>query len=673
MKDMRSQMHIWERSLAILPDTIFLDIVRNFIGKVPTPFHKPLLTKKLTTLFSTDEFLARVEASLSPTDKQLLSGAYVLGSPTQDELCSMFCDAISYATLQQNVVNLEERLLLVPNPDTFEHSAGLMINPLVVDRLLASSLALEDIFAPASDADTPHYRFLGGDPRIVRALLSLHIHATLGSREKSEKVLASKYMLSVFGQDDAPFTERILLYNRMLFGEKVLVEHGRSTRIDINRAQVMLSKEPGELQLLLFQTALASIQSQAPKISKDIPFRAFFIILSTLLDTIPIHGAKNLRTACLMASYRSRLPIANMEEFIALLGTVGLVSIQEPKKRALEQPHLQPAIDSDLTISFTEDVPLVDDRDLLHCLAFVRKVDVVTSYEVNKATIMRAFDLGLTVEEILRYLEGLTDSIPQGLQNLIGHWKEEFSSIVIYDGILVKANERLSRIIEALPTLQPFLISRIADGMYLFSRSSEAQWREILSSTGIGLLPRSITDATHHFPTSIESSSAQGDREHLRPIQEPIRLLAVRQPDTTEPDALEFQKELRKAILSKASNKGEQEEMLARLERKLILVPSQISAVQGRTQTMQASGFDFQGKINLCKAAVNSTVELLELHILDHDGNSQMLLTEAKELINSTKDASIRVLVLPGGEEKVLPIEKIFKVRKLRRSIFFQM
>ena len=486
-------------------------------------------------------------------------------------------------------------------------------------------------------------------------------------------MLATKYIQSVFGQDDAPFIERILLYNRMLFGEKILIEQGRSTRIDINRAQALLSKDPGELQLFLFQTALASIQPQAPKIAKDVPFRAFFIILSTLLDTIPIYHTRGLRTACLMASYRSRLPIANMDEFIALLFTVGLTSVQKPKKELLDQPHLQPAIDSDLTISFTEGVPVVDGKDLLHCLAFVRKVDVVTSYEVNKATIMRAFDLGLTVEEILRYLEGLTQSIPQGLQNLIGHWKEEFSSIVIYDGILVKANERLSRIIEALPTLQPFLISRIADGMYLFSRNSEAQWREILSSTGIGLLPRSITEVAHHTSTSIESSIGQSDMETLRPIQEPIRILAVRQPEPTEPTALDFQKDLRKAILAKASNKGEQEEMLARLERKLILVPSQISAVQGRTQTMQASGFDFQGKINLCKAAVNSTVELLELHILDHDGNSQILLTEAKELINSTKDASIRVLVLPDGEEKVLPIEKIFKVRKLRRSIFFQM
>ena len=670
---MRSQVHLWERSLAVLPDTVFLDIVRNFIGKVPTPFHKPLLTKKLTTLFSTEEFLVRVEASLSPTDKQLLSGAYVLGSPTQDELCSIFSDSIPYAILQQNVVNLEERLLLVPNPDTFEHTAGLIINPLLVERLLAATLSLEDIFTPASDTDTPYYRFLGCDPRIVRALLSLHIHMTLGSREKSEKLITNKYIRNVFGQDDARFIERILLYNRMLFSEKVLVEQGRTTRVDINRAQVLLAKKPQELQLLLFKTACAPLQSQTPKMTKDLPLQTFFIILSTLLDTVPIQHAKGLRTACLMASYRSRLPIAHMEDFLTLLFTVGLTSMQKPQGEPFDQPHLQPTIDSDLTISFTEDVPVVGGKDLLHCLAVVQKVDIVTSYEIHKDTIMRAFDLGLSVEDIFQYLEGLTQSIPQGLQNLIGHWKDEFSSIVIYDGILVKANERLSRIIEALPTLQPFLITRISDGMYLFSRSSEAQWREILSSTGIGLLPRSITDVTHHKTTSVESSNEHSDMDSLHPILDPLRRLDVHQIGTTVPVALAFHHELRKAILAKASNKGEQEEMLARLDRKLILVPSQISAVQGRTQTMQASGFDFQGKINLCKAAVNSTVELLELHILDQDGNSQILLTEAKELINSTKDASIRVQVLPDGEEKVFPIEKIFKVRKLRRSIFFQM
>jgi hypothetical protein len=89
---------------------------------------------------------------------------------------------------------------------------------------------------------------------------------------------------------------------------------------------------------------------------------------------------------------------------------------------------------------------------------------------------------------------------------------------------------------------------------------------------------------------------------------------------------------------------------------------------------MQASGFDFQGKVNLCKATINSKIDLLELQMLDEDGNSHILLTEAKELISSSdaQGASIRVSVLPEQEEKVIPIAKVFRVRKLRRSIFFQ-
>ena len=49
------------------------------------------------------------------------------------------------------------------------------------------------------------------------------------------------------------------------------------------------------------------------------------------------------------------------------------------------------------------------------------------------------------------------------------------------------------------------------------------------------------------------------------------------------------------------------------------------------------------------------------------------MLTEAKEFINTAPEPSIRVLVLPHGEERVLSLKTLFKVRKLKRSVFFQM
>ena len=133
-----------------------------------------------------------------------------------------------------------------------------------------------------------------------------------------------------------------------------------------------------------------------------------------------------------------------------------------------------------------------------------------------------------------------------------------------------------------------------------------------------------------------------------------------------------FLDELREAINKKTLSRAEREELLARLERRLILLPSQIAASDGRTQTMEASGFDYQGKINLSKATVNSAAYLLELSVLDPDGTPQVLMTEVKEFIKDAREAAIRVRILPAGEEKVFSIGKIFRMRRLRRSIFLQ-
>ncbi|MGI6480131.1 MAG: hypothetical protein ACOXZ2_00870 [Sphaerochaetaceae bacterium] len=45
-----------------------------------------------------------------------------------------------------------------------------------------------------------------------------------------------------------------------------------------------------------------------------------------------------------------------------------------------------------------------------------------------------------------------------------------------------------------------------------------------------------------------------------------------------------------------------------------------------------------------------------------------------KEIISgsTTQETAVRVSILPGKEEKVISIAKVFRVRKLRRSIFFQ-
>lgn len=667
---LRNHIEAWEHALALLADDIYLDIVRNFMGKVPTPFHKPLLTKKLTNLFSTEEFIRRIESSFSDLDRRILTGAYVLGTPTQSELCSLFEGAVPYATLQQNVVNLEERLLLVPNPDALEESGQLMLNPLLRERLLTSSLSIGDLFPPSDTEAKPSYRLSDGDPKIVRALLSLHIHASLGSLDRSERLLRNKYIKAIFGREEPHTIEQIVQYNRLLFHTQVVCEQGKNSIVVNNRAETLIAAKPATLQYLLFRTAWQTLSTATETALSTTELSSFFSIFSILVNTATLTEEVDIKIACRIAALKSGLPLPDFDELLTILETVGLTTTPLTSDELIEDPpRLTPTIDSDLTISFTQDIPVIPGKANLHSLAIVKKVDIVSSYEINKATILKAFDLGLTVEDILHYLEALTKNIPQSLKDSLGHWQQEYTAITIYDGIVVKTDERLSRIIDALPTLQPYILATIGPGIYLLSREEEPKWRDILTSTGIGLLPSSIGDNPKETHPSTPLEINRDSHAHFARLLDEL-------PEERPPfePVTDFQNELHTLVRKKSFNKAEKEELQARIERKLLLVPSQIVALQGHSKTMQASGFDFQGKVNLCKATINSKIDLLELQMLDEDGNSHILLTEAKELISSSdaQGASIRVSVLPEQEEKVIPIAKVFRVRKLRRSIFFQ-
>lgn len=663
---------LWEQSLTILSDKVYMDIVRNFIGKIPTPFHKPQLTKRLTNLFLNPDFRQNIVYLLSDQDKQLLSATHILGTPTQDEICAIFDERVPYATLLNNLINLEERLLLVPNPNSLTSRYEIMVNPILLDLLTTTSLSFSTIF-PSINSDTPTmgFRLSGADPSILQALISLHIHESLGTLDKSERLLKNKIGPIIFGSDKSEFINKLLYYNQLLYHEDVVKQQGKGSRIHLHKADGLIRLDRNQLQMRLFITAWhIHMQQQGINHTSDDTLRSFFSNLSNFLYTIPIDTMEDLVMACKIVAFRNGLPLDQAVESVSLLKLIGLTepSSNKTEEQIKESTRLVPTIDSDLTISFTGELQHIDKRNLLHVLAVARKVDIVSSYEISKASIMRAFDLGLSVEDIIAYLKDLTHTEFKHLENLIRHWRDEFKSITIYDGIIVKADERQSRIIDALPQLREHIVASITPGIYLFSRTTEPAWRDILTATGIGFLPSSITE-TH----SVETKAEMSDFFHEVDTRNSVEPLSIYLPEPLKNLHENSLSKLRKTILAKASNPSEREEMLARLERKLILIPEQISAVQGPSRTMQASGFDYQGKINLCKAAINSTSDLLELHLLDDMGNSQMLLAEAKEFIPSVKEPSIRVLILPQGEERVISLNTLFKVRKLRRSVFFQM
>ena len=676
----------WERSLGSLNDDVYFSVARNYLGTIPTPFHKPQLNRQMTTLFSNEAFVKRIMECITPWDAKLLTVAWLLKYPSQDELCALFTGEKDFLHVHHSVMNLEERLLLVPAVDSGLSRTSLMVNPLLLDRLLQQTISLNVIFPPVEPITqitptTPVF-LQGPDKRMVRALISLHAQGKIPPGDKGVRTLRNIAIQNIFCAWNEQSLQLLLpLLNRMLVRLLIIHETPRETILNNQRAQWLLSRNQQELfQLMLVEGCLEQQLLGNASQSRE-AIGNFFYLFNAIASDSRILNKWELNRLCFIAAAQSSLTIKRYNELVVFLEMMGLVSlpagelaVRELQRSTQTQTTFGSPVtlDTDLTLSYTNEPMVVEGKDLLHLIALVRKVDVVCTYELSRDSFRHALDLGCTLHEIILYLQEATaHKNDDAIIRLLTHWDHEFHSIKIYDGITLCTNERISRLIEGIPALQPHRIATISEGMYLMSRKTETQWRAILSDSGAVLLPHSIGE--EHFVQTDQNiienySIPRANESEFRHVVEKLRKTPALQ-EHSEPVFIE---ELRKRIKSLHASKNEEEDLLAKLSRKLILAPSQVVKAQGRSSIMTASGFDFQGKLNLIKAAVMSSNDILEIHTVDEEGSTKAFLIEANELIGSNRDFSLRATLLPEREEKVLSIDGIFFVKKLRRSLFFQ-
>ena len=54
----------WQRSVLTLPDAVFFDLMRNYLGDISTPFNKHALIERLVRFLKRKEIRSRIVALL---------------------------------------------------------------------------------------------------------------------------------------------------------------------------------------------------------------------------------------------------------------------------------------------------------------------------------------------------------------------------------------------------------------------------------------------------------------------------------------------------------------------------------------------------------------------------------------------------------------------------------
>ncbi len=114
------------------------------------------------------------------------------------------------------------------------------------------------------------------------------------------------------------------------------------------------------------------------------------------------------------------------------------------------------------------------------------------------------------------------------------------------------------------------------------------------------------------------------------------------------------------------------DELLAKIDQKIIISSSQINIPAKRNAHISASGFDFNKKILVIKTAMEHKSLLLDIRCLNDDGELDSMIGHPVAYTGGDNNGSVIIKTVPEEKEIAIPIQKIFLIKTIKRSVFFK-
>ncbi len=623
----------FETALNRYSEENFFYLAHNYLGPVKSPFHKPQVTSRLSLFFSQEQIQRRMVELLDDLDLEILSLLALTGAIGAEEVIDLLSPRRGYTTIFWRLSSLQSRLILL------NEEGRLSFNPLIEERLLARCSLAALLGNPArTPIERPHLSV-----EFLRAYLSLVLsEQRFGLRESHLAVFPS-------------FEEEQIRLLIPLAGD-LLQRLGVFTATKPPR----LVEERGEALLALSDEALLcvllAVSMSGPSIASAVSFCRDVV---ALLQQVGAVEEESL--SLLLRILSKRHGIACPPHFVHHLVTLGVISagpVHQVTSLGEEDTGDELLVDSDFTINY---LGRRRAGDILFRFATIEIFDVQRRWRVSKESVVRAFDGGLPFSAIEAYLSSHAhNGSAASLIKQMALLDERYGMLTIYDGLTLVVDERVAHLIEHLPALGEHHIKKLSPTIFLMRRDSEERWRKILTDAG------QLVGSTQRQSVVVQKEEAINPFffSYITLVGEdrmPSPLLAG-----TPPGEMLIDESLRAAIgASKALNAAQKEDLLSRFSQRLILSPSQI-APQVLDAVIEAGGFDYQGKLTLCRQAVGKKHITLRLRI-----DEEELFVWALEISNSSEgEALLRALVLTTKVERIIPIRRIFTVRLLRTQLF---
>lgn len=654
----------WRKIILSINDNSFFDLMRNYLGKIETPFNKQDLIYRLINFFNSEQTKDKILSMIDDDDAALLSAVSILEDPTDNQLQNVF-QQWSYLDLHNRIQNLEERFLLYKKNRVYQITP--VFEDIFLEKVISPSLLIKT-GESLSAFDAPPWL---NDPLMMSLLSFIQNNKNLikidGSIKKRGITELERVFPTLFEGEEG--LKRFEICTAVLTNLKLIESHEGLIFINRKQWENLAAKNEIERYCMYYGAALALNSNSTAEMTD------FFISLynkfpsgktiekDSLNRYYTIYCDRNKEGKAQFQFNHISDILVNLNIFIEQDDSVRINEVLDFSGSA-QHSEAPLVIQPNFEITVKPFITLPESLLLAHALE-IQQYDLFSRFILNRESFLRAFDKGIKSDEILEKLMSLSgEEVPQNVIISLKDWEDDHRKVTLYSGVVLKVSQDKQMLVEQTDFLKPYIREVLAPGVYLLSSEQEKLWMEALAELSISPLP--VNDETSKIEDS-EFSSFSGFTAQKELIVK--REKWFDREETEKSRIEEHIEKLMKKLTSSGIQGDEKKEITARIKRRLIILESQINRGIIRPEITEAKGMNFQGKVRLIESALLNKSDRLELNHYTADG-IQSILVQPMELLKDDKERTLIGKILPDGESINIKVSKISKVKKIRSSLF---
>jgi len=654
----------WKKIILSINDNSFFDLMRNYLGRIETPFNKQDLINRLINFFNSNQVQEKILEILDDNDASILTAIHFMLGPSDSELHEVFPDW-SYLDLHNNIQNLEERFLIYKKTNSYYITP--VFEEIFLEKVISPSLLIET--KTVESAIDPQ---LWLNDSLMFALLSfIQKNRNLIKIDGSIKKRGITELENIFPTlfSGAIGLKRFELCTSVLTNLNLVFSYDGLICTDIDRWNKLASLKKSKRYSLYYGAALAKNNSEAKLLS---------IFFTNFLNEFPKGKAISKQSVnryykLYVEAKHEKLPLFQLNKITEILKVMSILIESEDFLRinsSLDFFHKEKHDEPPLIIQPNFEITVkpflnLEDSIFLATALEIRQYDLFSRFALTRESFLQAYDKGIKSEAILEKLHELSrKEIPQNVKISLKDWEDDHRKVKLYTGIVLKVSEDKQMLIDKTDYMKPYIREILAPGVYLLDQEQEKLWIEALKELSISPLPASRKIETGENLDRTFDDRFTNDGVEINERKDWI------DPEKNQLSQIDSHIDLLLRKLETSGIKGdEKKEIEARIQRKLIIIESQINRGIIRPEITEAKGMNFQGKVRLIESALSNSSDRLELTYYTSTGVNSVLVQPA-ELLKEEKERTLIGKILPDEELIKIKISKISKVKKIRSSLF---